>query len=345
MRISKKNVATMGAPYSVCHGTVGSERVIVAGSESIGGDFTLYAGKEHKLTHIIEGLGGIMAIVPLELEGLSALITAEGLHPNFVSKDAGVSIYCSDRGAGGPWERHRIADFAFIHRIALVTANGGKTVVAATLCGKKESIDDWSSPGAVYAVQIENSKPPFRVKTEPILEGLRKNHGMFIQRGGGREIVYVSGEEGVFTIHVPAGNGKWVTERILEEPVSELAVYDLDDDGEDEIVAIQPFHGNTACIYKKEGGQWSRVFETSTELGHGIWAGYIGGKKGFVLGSRAGKRDFCMYTLEEPWSVKRIVVDRGTGTAQLDVIHEKDHDLIVATNNYINEIALYTVIT
>jgi hypothetical protein len=334
MEITKKVVATMGAPYSICYSTVGDERVIVAGSELIGGDFTLYAGKEHKPAHIIEGLGGIMAIINLELGGLSALITAEGLHPNFVTKDAGVTVYCSEKGAVGPWERHRIADFAFIHRIALVTANGKITVIAATLCGKKDGLDDWSSPGAVYAVQLEVSKPPFRVKTEPILEGLRKNHGMFVQRKDGREVVYVSGEEGLFMIHVPTGNGKWIAEKILEEPVSELAVYDLDDDGEDEIVAIQPFHGNTVCIYKKEGGLWKRVFETATELGHGIWAGSIGEKRGF-----------CIYTLDEPWDLMRRVIDRDTGTAQLDVIHEKDRELIVATNNYINEIALYSVTT
>ena len=137
---------------------------------------------------------------------------------------------------------------------------------------------------------------------------------------------------------------EWVIEKILDEPISELSVFDLDDD-EDEIVAIQPFHGSTVCIYKRRREGWSRVFETGTELGHGIWAGKIGGVKGFVLGSRAGKQDFCLYSMEASgtWKMKKHVIDRGTGTAQLDAIHEKDHDLIVSTNNYTNEIALYTV--
>jgi hypothetical protein len=345
MKISKSNVSSMGAPYSICYGRLGGERIIVAGSESIGGEFTLYAGEEYRPVPVAEGLGGIMAIVLMELSGVPAIITAEGLHPNFVTKDAGVSLYTAEKGVGEPWERHRVADFPYIHRIALVTANGAKTVLAATLCGEKKDKDDWTSPGAVYAVQLQNSRPPFEVRTVSILDGLRKNHGMFVQRRNGRETVFVSGEEGLFTISVPLEKGEWIIEKILDEPISELAVFDLDDDGEDEIVAIQPFHGDMVCIYKRRKEGWSRVFETGTELGHGIWVGKIGGVKGFVLGSRAGKRDFCLYSMEASgtWKMKKHVIDRGTGTAQLDVIHEKDHDLIVSTNNYTNEIALYTV--
>lgn len=345
MKIFKSSVSSMGAPYSICYGRLGGERVIVAGSESIGGEFTLYAGDENRPVPIVEGLGGIMAIVLLELSSVPTIITAEGLHPNFVTKNAGVSLYTAEKGVGGTWERHRVADFPYIHRIALVTANGAKTVLAATLCGEKKDKHDWSSPGAVHAVQLGNSRPPFEVNTTQVLGDLRKNHGMFVQRRDGRETVFVSGEEGLFTINVPLEKGEWVTEKLLDEPISELAVFDLDDDGEDEIVAIQPFHGDRVCIYKRRKEGWSRVFETGTELGHGIWAGKIGGVNGFVLGSRAGKRDFYLYSVEASgiWKMKKHVIDRGTGTAQLDVIHEKDHDLIVSTNNYTNEIALYTV--
>jgi len=337
----------MGSPYSICYGMMGGERVIAAGSETMGGEFTLYTGDDiWKSIPIAEDLGGIMAIVITEISGVPTIITAEGLHPNFITKEAGVSFYRAEKGVAGPWERHRVVDFPYIHRIALATAHGAQTVVAATLCGEKKDKDDWSNPGAVYAVQLQNSSPPFEVKTFLILDGLRKNHGMFVQRRDGRETVFVSGEEGLLAIHVPREKGEWVSEIILDEPISELAMYDLDDDGEDEIVAIQPFHGDRVCIYKKVKGKWFRVFETETELGHGIWAGNIGGKNGFVMGSRAGQRDFCLYIMEDSniKNMKRHVIDRGTGTAQLDVIHEKDHDLIVSTNNYTNEIALYTVV-
>jgi hypothetical protein len=347
MKISKHTGSSMKAPYSVCYGYMAGKKVIASGSETVGGEFNLYTGDAWKPVPIVKDLGGIMAILFAEMSGVPTIITAEGLHPNFITRDAGVSIYCAENGVYGPWVRSRVADFPYIHRIALVNANGIQTVVAATLCGKKKDKDDWSNPGSVYAVQLQKNNPPFEVKTTTVLEGVKKNHGMFVQSVDDRETVYVSGEEGLFAIHVPKETGDWVVEKILDEPISELALYDLDDDGNDEIVAIQPFHGDMVCIYKKEKGTWSRVFEMETELGHGIWAGNIGGKNGFVLGSRAGKRDFCIYTIEssEPWSMRKCMIEKGTGTAQLAVIHEPENDLIVSTNNYLNEIALYTVYT
>ncbi len=44
MKIVKKVVAEFGAPYSICTGSLMNERVVLAGSESIGGAFTLYSG-------------------------------------------------------------------------------------------------------------------------------------------------------------------------------------------------------------------------------------------------------------------------------------------------------------
>ena len=66
----------MGAPYSICYGRLGGERIIVAGSESIGGEFTLYAGEEYRPVPVAEDLGGIMAIVLLELSGVPTIMPA-----------------------------------------------------------------------------------------------------------------------------------------------------------------------------------------------------------------------------------------------------------------------------
>jgi hypothetical protein len=345
MKISKSEVFGMGAPYSICYGIIDCKKIIAAGSETMGGEFSIYVGDKWSSVPVVENLGGIMAIVLSEMSGVPTIITAEGLHPNFISKDAGVSLYRAENGVTRSWVRYRIADFPYIHRIALVTASGVSTVIAATLCGEKKNRDDWSNLGAVFAVAIENSRPPFKVQTSCIFDGIKKNHGMFVKKCNGRETVFVSGEEGLFAIHVPKERDEWVIKRIIDAPISEFAIYDLDGDGEDEIVAIQPFHGNNVCIFKKKTDMWSRVFETETELGHGIWAGKIGGKDGFILGSRAGKRDFCIYTREDndTWQMKKHIIEKGTGTAQLDVIHEIDHDLIVSTNNYTDEIALYRV--
>ena len=47
-------------------------------------------------------------------------------------------------------------------------------------------------------------------------------------------------------------NGEWKTEFILEGQIGEIATADLDGDGIEEIMTIEPFHGNRIQIYKKE---------------------------------------------------------------------------------------------
>lgn len=343
MKIEKKRVLSFGSPYSICCGHIGKQQVLIVGSESIGGDFTCFIGNDYRPTKIVEGLGGIMSIVIHDSWHMPSIYTAEGLHPNFISKNAGLSLYVPENGLQNPWKRHRIVDIPFIHRIALVSVHGVNTIVAASLCNNKDNMDDWSSPGAVYAIPITDEHQVTEIESCRIFDGLKQNHGMFVRRKPPEATVYISGDDGIYTIHKPVATEDWVIDKILNQPVSELALYDLDGDGEDEILTVEPFHGDRVSIYKKSESSWTRVFETDVELGHGIWAGHLAGEDSFIVGSRAGKRDLCMYTVvdSQAWRMHKSVIDEGTGTAQLDVLSSADRDIIVATNNYIDEVAIY----
>ncbi len=345
MKITKKKLSSFASPYSICSANVKGETVLFAGSEVINGELIVCSGKELTPRTLAKGPGGYMGLIPLESFDFPAIAVAEGLHTNFQSVNAGISIYSAGKDARNLWNRHRIADLAYIHRIALVSANGKKTIIAASLCGRKEGPDDWSSPGAVYAVQIQRGEHVTKHKKNLLLNGITRNHGMYVQRKRGQEIVFISGDEGVFEIHVPRAEKEWIIDKIIEQPVSELALMDFDEDGKDEIVTIQPFHGDKACIYKNMAGKWETVCELKTEFGHGIWAGRIGGKNAFILGSRARKRDLCLYTIEDTrsWNLKKTIIEAGTGTAQIDVLKFNGRDLIAATNGYIDEVAVYEV--
>jgi hypothetical protein len=347
MRISKSPVSSFESPYSICSGRLGEHRVLASGSEKIGGELQLYLDPEYRMIRVAEGLGGFMAMSTADVFGSPALVTAEGLHPNFISRNAGISIYRPSEGLDQRWTRHRLADLPYIHRMTIVSTPGGKTLVAATLCGKKDHIDDWSSPGAVYAMRLHETasaygEPPV---ITPILDGIVKNHGMFHEKKSDRERVYISGEEGVFVLEHKTDDEQWLAERILDRPVSELALADLDDDGFNEIVTIEPFHGDIISIYKLVEDRWEQVFQSKTELGHGIWAGKIGGAMGFVHGSRAGKRELCLYQVKDArvWKLQKTVIEGGTGSAQVVVENLHDRDLLYATNNYIDEVAVYEI--
>jgi hypothetical protein len=357
MKINKVSTASMAGPYSIYHGKFGRREVLLAGSERIGEPLNLYTLPALERTAVSEGRGGFMAMFTTERTDPPAIVSAEGLHPNFISRDAGISLYHPGNDANVPWKRRRIVDLPFIHRIALVDNGGTPGIIAATLCGKKDHIDDWSSPGGVYLITlpVRGGSAGDRAECTPLLEGLIKNHGMYVGRNragtGSKEhgIVYVSAEGGIYTLEAwtrPAAAGvDWAVERILERPVSELAVFDLDGDGDEEIVTIEPFHGDRIALYKKTREGWEQVFETSAELGHGIWAGQIGGTGCFMHGSRAGQRELCLYRLVESkaWKFEKTVIEAGTGTAQLAVKGEGSRDLLFTSNNHTDEVAVYTL--
>ncbi len=241
MTVTKKKISSFTSPYSICFANVNGETALFAGSEVKNGELILCAGRDLAPRTIAKGPGGYMGLIPLGSFDFPAVAAAEGLHTNFQSVNAGVSIYSAGKDTHSLWDRQRIIDLAYIHRIALVSANGKNTVIAATLCGKKEALDDWSSPGAVYAVQMQMGDRATLHKKNLLLDGITKNHGMHVKRKHDQEIVFISGDEGVFEMLVPRAEKKWIIDKIIEQPVSELALMAFDGDGKDEIAATNRY--------------------------------------------------------------------------------------------------------
>ena len=45
-----------------------------------------------------------------------------------------------------------------------------------------------------------------------------------------------------------------------------------------EMITIEPFHGNTLNIYKRTGDQWEQRYSDSLSFGHGLSSGVFNGK-------------------------------------------------------------------
>ncbi|MCK5568458.1 MAG: hypothetical protein KAJ15_02005, partial [Spirochaetes bacterium] len=193
MTVTKKKISSFTSPYSICFANVSGETALFAGSEIKNGELILCAGRDLAPRTIAKGPGGYMGLIPLGSFEFPAVAAGEGLHTNFQSENAGISIYSAGKDTDSLWNRQRIIDLAYIHRIALVSANGKNTVIAATLCGKKENPEDWTSPGAVYAVQIQTGDRAAKYEKKLLLGGITKNHGMYVQRKHDRETVFISG--------------------------------------------------------------------------------------------------------------------------------------------------------
>jgi hypothetical protein len=347
VKIEKRSLTFLESAYSISAGSFDEQTVVFVGSEGRGGETLMFRGPEWKLSKVAKGPGGNMGIIPMPSDsGIpTSLLIIDGFFPIFQSEGAGASLYSAGPDITQLWERRRVFDLPFLHRIDLVFPNGNPTVIAAALCGEKAFQDDWSSPGAVYAVKVEEESSHWDLG-EPILGGISKNHGMFVQRKKETERVFISGEEGILTIEVPHGNEDWRSEKIMDIPTGDVVVSDLDGDGGEELVTIQPFHGDSACIYKQVGGAWQPVWQQSLKFGHVAWAGKIRGRECIILGSRDGKKELSLHVMRDPsrWKFDDpIIIDEGKGSANISVVSEPERDLVFASNVTMGEVALYEI--
>ncbi len=217
-------------------------------------------------------------------------------------------------------------------------------LVAASACGGKDFQDDWSHPGMTYAARVpRNVGGPWDL--EPVMEGIHRNHGMHVGTHADRPCVYIAGDEGLLALKIPEpGSRQWQTRPILKHAISEVYTADLDEDGRDEIVVIEPFHGNAMSVYKNVQGDWTRIYSAELSFGHGLWAGQLGGKNVVITGNRADHKDLVCFqvTSTDPFAMEESVIDAGSGTTNMDVIETPKGKAVVTSNPGHQEYALYT---
>lgn len=328
--------------YAVTTMKLRGENRVVAASEGYG-PAVYFDGPDLVPVTISTEPGGSMGFAGFPGRD-DALFMITKFYPIFKSEEAGINLCIASDDPGALWECKRIIDLPFVHRISTVTTDAGSFLIAATVCGGKDFQDDWSRPGAVYVVEIpENGTGPW--SAVPILEGLHRNHGMTIGNFEGRETLLIAADEGVFAIQIPQNSGdKWTHRCILEKEVSEIGLIDLDGDGEDELVTIEPFHGETLGVYKKGNTDWTRIASGSLAFGHGLSVGYINGKPVAVAGNRSATKNLVSFQFDGKnlGQLKEVIVDTASGSAGTTIIETSAGDAIVSSNPEFQEYAIYT---
>jgi hypothetical protein len=181
------------------------------------------------------------------------------------------------------------------------------------------------------------------LQESPLLDGLHRNHGLFVQTINGAEEIYIAADEGVFVLTHPKPGKDWKVERVLAEPTSDLWLFDLDGDGEQEMLTIQPFHGNLARLYKRSGHDWQPVWEMAGEFGHVVWAGRLRGSSCLLLGWRGGEKNLDLYVLQDgkKWQFSRRVIEAGGAPLNVGVLHGAKSDLLLASLASQGEVVLF----
>jgi hypothetical protein len=234
-----------------------------------------------------------------------------------------------------PWTPIKIDQEPSMHRLAVITLDGKKTLVASCLMGRGTKAPDWAGPGApLYLLRPEGD--PFKGpwKRELISSDLHRVHGITVVDwdGDGKQQLLVSAFEGIHLFR--KGLHGWSAEVLSKgDPkapgASEAKVTRLPG-GKRAIATIEPWHGDFVGLYLAQRAWERHVILEGYRVGHSVVpVDFTGtGVDSLVLGFRGekgkgGHAVVILHPLDEngdKWE-KKILDDRDM---EADGVHAVD---------------------
>lgn len=336
MKVEHKRLDEMYRAYAAATFPIDNKPAIFIASEEEGHPCYMYSGENfEEKTTVWEKGGGCMSIIPIPNKDNEFLAIMDFYLKVSPSKSKLVWGKYTD----GQWEIKDVLYLPYLHRFDIYDIEGKNYFIGATIADDKEFKDDWRKPGSIYLGEIpEVPSDGFEIKK--IHGDLFRNHGYYkyVDEDGIRG--YFASDEGVFVLN-PYEN--WSLTKVLDGPIGEIALKDINGDGELEMITIEPFHGDTIKLYEKHDGHYKEVYKVPFELnfGHTLVGDTLAGKPMFVGGiRRIGNQ---LFTLEhEDGEYQLTIIDDG-GPSNVAIGHLEDKDYIVSANHTRNEAAVYFV--
>lgn len=344
MRFEKAELADLTRCYAVADIVAGGAQLLLYASE--GADQCIsfaYPGFEQNT--VWEQPGGTMSMVAIPGKDGEFLAVQKFL-PTFNSAEA-IIVWAKYDAQSKMWDVQKLVDLPYVHRFDILSAGGVNYFLGATLCTTKQFKEDWSDPGKLYAGVLPDA-PGQGMELTVIQDGLVKNHGYTHAVIDGKHCGVVTCESGACVATPPqTPGGDWAVEQIMDWPVSDIALVDIDGDGEQEYVLIEPFHGGIFRIYKKHGKDYKVIYEYAKKMNfaHVAWGGTLCGKPAVIGGYRREGKELFAVTCE---NAKNMVfhtqtIDYGIGPSNVHVIHAGGRDIILSANRETGQAALYYV--
>ena len=326
-----KNVYTANAFRS------GPDFYVGAGSETEP-VVQLYDLARQKTEQVEDCPGGMMSFLPVPGQP-GSFVSIMGLFPPFIGREAGIYLH---RMTGNGWKTTKMLDLPFAHRCEFLQHGGRSLLVAATVSKHKDDPADWSRPGEIHVVPLEETGNG-RWESKGLAAGITRNHGMIKAEIDGHTSVCVSGAEGILALSF-SHTGKLEINQVFDKEVSEMAFIDLDGDGISELVTIEPFHGNALNVYKHIEGDWELKYSDPIAFGHGLSGGLFNGNHVIVVGNRSDSLALETFTVDDldKGIVNRMVIEENAGPTQTQVFRFGETDYILSANQRKNEVALYS---
>ena len=296
--------------------------------------------QDHTCETVWEAPGGTMSIIPLPGTN-GEFLASQYFLPNFSALHA--RIVRMSR-IDGRWNQQVWMELPYVHRFDLLHRGGQYYFLGCILSTTQEEQADWSKPGTLVAAPIgADYVPPAPLETS--FTGMSRNHGYCRVDRDGYAQAYTACDQGVFRVTPPPAPGQgWIVEQLLDRPASDVAVCDLDGDGQEELATIEPFHGNQFVIYKQDGAGYREIYRypTPVDFLHAIWGGKLCGEPVFLAGCRALDKELFVirWTPEGP---RETIIERGHGPSNVAVFGDGDTDYILTANRQSDEGAIFTV--
>ncbi len=337
--IEKETILNIKNVYTATAFERGGVLFVAAGSETEP-EVRLMRLVNREVERLPDCPGGMMSFVPVPGKP-GQFVSVMGLFPPFIGAEAGLYLH---EFKAGQWKTIRAMDLPFAHRCEILRDGKQNFLLAASVSRFKENPSDWSLPGELHLIDLDRqSGTPWesRVLEQPVT----RNHGMSRARINGKETIFISGAEGIFYLDRDT-SGSWELRSIFEGEVSEMSFVDLDGDGQDELVTIEPFHGETLVIYKRSGNRWERRFSAPLSFGHGLSAGTFNGSPVVVAGNRSGSCNLEMFSVINlnQGDVRKTVIENDSGPTQTQVFRQDGKDYILSANQRKHEVALYSAV-
>lgn len=310
-----------GVPYYV-FAADGPGSCIIVNSESL------------EAEEIWSSPGGTMSIIPIPGANGDFLASQRFL-PGFAAKHSRI-VRVSYRNG---WQVTPLIDIPYVHRFDIIEAGGRKWLLAAILSCTENETADFSRPGCMKLIQLDDGYTPFG-PTYTIPCDMSENHGYFRGMFAGEEWILAACQEGVFRIHPAERPEDWQAEKLIGDACSDISLCDLNGDEQPEIVAISPFHGEILRVYELKDGSFVKTFsaEHNSSFLHGIWSGVLGGETVAVIGGRDGKKETLLLCFKDG-EYRTELVESGFGMSNLTVFENK----MIFANREAGEMAVFSL--
>ena len=258
----------------------------------------------------------------------------------------------------GNWTSHLIDEIPYCHRLGMVDVHqdGDPVLVVAAIRGVDGTIEEWHDPGDIWLYEIPDE--PYGKWPCHKIGHACLNHGFSAGDvdDDGRMDLLIGSRDGLLWLEPPAEDltDPWIRHVISDLESSETWTADLDGDGINEILSIEPWHGNELAWYKCIGGDlrhgpWERhLIDDTLNRGHSVQCVDIDGdgKMEIISGYNGEGKTLNLYRATddsyETWE-REAVDPGGLGMGQMEILDlNGDGRLdIVATGMSSNNVRWY----